>query len=90
MNSSIPTKKRTKKHKINHYTTENQAIKASLVERLQRTIKSKTYRYYTHTNTFKYTNILDDIVTSYSNSPHSTIELAPNSVTSTNHEELCL
>ena len=81
-------KKVTKKHKIKHYTTENQEIKASLVERLQRTIKSKIYRYFTHANTFKYTDILDDIVSSYNDSPHSTIGLAPNNVTSTNQEEL--
>ena len=77
-----------KEYNIKHYTTHNQEIKASLVERLQRTIKTKIFRYFTHSNTYKFTDILDDIVSSYNNSPHSSIGTAPNNVTSKNQEEV--
>ena len=55
------------------YSVSSREIKASLAERLIRTIKAKLYRYMTHNNTKKYIDILPDIIESYNNSPHSSI-----------------
>ena len=39
-----------KENNISHYTSENDEIKCSLVERFNRTLKSKMWRYFTHAN----------------------------------------
>ena len=52
------------------YSTHSREIKASIAERVIRTLKGKIYRYMTHANTLKYLDVLHDIVNSYNNSPH--------------------
>lgn len=49
--------------------------KAALVERFNRTLKSKMYRYFTWKNTQIWYDILPDLVHSYNNSPHSSLPL---------------
>jgi transposase InsO family protein len=61
-----------KELEINFYTTDSEN-KASVVERFNRTLKSRIWRYFTLKNTFKYTDILDDILLSYNNTKHSGI-----------------
>ncbi|MBN3304855.1 TRPM5 protein, partial [Amia calva] len=46
-----------KRHKIHHFTTGNE-LKASVVERFNRTMKTKMWRYFTAVNTFKYFDFL--------------------------------
>ena len=77
-----------KKYKIVHYTYTNEEIKASLVERLQKTLKQKIYRYFTHSNSYKYVGVLQDIIKSYNNSVHSAHGKSPNSVNFQNQEML--
>ena len=77
-----------KKYNINHYTSNNQEIKASMVERLQRTIKSKLFRYFTHTNSYNYVDALQDIITSYNNSVHAAHDMPPNKVNYKNQEDV--
>lgn len=62
---------------INYYTTNNPDIKASVVERFQRTLKMKMWRYFTHNNTYRYIDILQDLVSSYNHSVHSSIKMRP-------------
>jgi hypothetical protein len=62
---------------IRHYTSENEDIKASVVERWHRTLLSKLYRYFTHRNTTRYIDILQDLIDSYNNTYHSSIKMAP-------------
>ena len=69
-----------KTHNITHYTTYNYDIKVSLVERLILTIKRKIYRYLTEKNTFKYIDVLQDIVKSYNSTNHRTLGTSPNEV----------
>ena len=40
-----------KRHDIKFYTSENEDIKAVVVERFNRTVKTKMYRYFTARNT---------------------------------------
>lgn len=55
------------------YSTSSREIKASLAERLIRTIKGKIYRYMSHNNTRRYVNVLPDIIDSYNNSSHRSL-----------------
>jgi transposase InsO family protein len=80
--------KMLRNHKINHYVTENQEIKASHIERLQRTVKERMYRYFTHSGSYHYIDVLHDIVEAYNNTIHSTIGTSPNDVNYTNQEEI--
>ena len=62
---------------IHFYTGENEDLKATVVERFNRTLKAKMYRYFTHTNTRRYVDVLDDLLHSYNNTRHRTIGMAP-------------
>lgn len=75
-------------YKIYHYVSNNQEIKASLVERLQRTIKSKLFRYFTHSNTYRYLDVLQDIILSYNETVHSSHDMKPNQINYDNQEEV--
>jgi transposase InsO family protein len=66
---------------IKHYTSENDDIKASIVERWHRTLLAKLYRYFTYKNTYRYVDVIQDIVASYNATYHSTIKMAPVDVT---------
>lgn len=77
-----------KEYGIHHYHSENRDTKASVVERLQRTIKDRLYRYFTHTASYNYIDSLDDIVESYNNSTHTVIGMTPNEVTPQVQEEV--
>lgn len=66
-----------KNYNINYYTTNNPDIKASVVERFQRTLKMKMWRYFTHNNTYRYVDILSDLLYSYNHSTHRSIKMRP-------------
>ena len=73
-----------KANHIKFFVSENDDVKCALVERFNRTLKNKLWRYFTHNNTLKYTDILNDLVKSYNNSYHSSIKMALNHVTARN------
>jgi len=58
------------------YSTENQE-KSSVVERWNRTMKEKTFKYFMANNTNKYIDVLDDFVERYNNKRHSSIKMTP-------------
>lgn len=62
-------------NKINHFTTRNPDVKAAVVERFNRTLKTRMWRYLHFKNTLRYINVLKDIVSAYNNSYHRTINL---------------
>lgn len=64
----------------------NPDVKASIVERFNRTIKERMWRYFTHRNTHRYIDILDQIVYAYNHARHSTIKMQPAAVTLHNAE----
>jgi len=66
-----------RRHGIHFYTSENENLKASVVERFNRTLKIKMYRYFTHGNRRRYVDVLDDLLHSYNNTYHRPIEMAP-------------
>ena len=69
---------------IHHYVTQNET-KANYAERVIRTIKSMFYRYFTHNRTYRYLDILQDMVHNYNNRPHRSLDgLSPADVTHSN------
>ena len=65
-----------KDREIRHYTSENDDIKAAVVERFNRTFKSAMWRYLTHSNTRRYLDVLPQLVMSYNNTYHRNIKMA--------------
>ena len=62
---------------INHFTSTDDLIKCAIVERFNRTLRSRIYRYLHYTNQHKYINVLDDIINAYNNTYHRTIKMTP-------------
>lgn len=56
-------------------------VKAAVVERFNRTLKERMWRYFTHKNTRRYTDVLQSIVKAYNDTKHSTTKLQPAAVT---------
>ena len=65
-----------KNKKIHWFSTENET-KAQVVERFNRTLKNKMYRYFTANNTKKWIDVIDDLVYNYNNSYHRSIKMTP-------------
>ena len=79
-------KKLMKKYNINFYTSQNEETKAAFVERLQRTFKTKMFRFFTENGTLSYINVLQDIMSSYNNTKHSATKVSPVEVTKSNEK----
>lgn len=77
-NSNV--QKLLKKHKVELFST-NSPQKASLVERFNRTLKTRMWRYFTHKQTRKWIDVLPKFVKAYNNSKHKSIGMAPSQVT---------
>ena len=58
------------------YWTENEE-KSSVVERWNRTIKSKMWKYFTKNRTGVYIDVLPDIIKKYNNAYHRSIKCTP-------------
>src|SRR6184192_3389762 len=69
-----------KDRNIRHYTSENDDIKASVVERFNRTLKGAMWRYLTHTSSGRYIDVLPQLVSSYNNTHHRSINMTPSEV----------
>ena len=66
-----------KENGTDFFTTENEDIKASMVERFNRTLKSKLWRYFTKNNTLTFLDVLHAVVNTYNHTPHRSIGMAP-------------
>lgn len=70
-----------KENNIIHFSTHSN-YKASIVERFNRTLKEKMWKYFTNKRisekqTYKWIDILDDLMYNYNNSYHSSIKMTP-------------
>ena len=65
-----------KRKGIHWFATENET-KAQVVERFNRTLKSKMYKYFTAKGTKIWINIIDELVYNYNNSYHRSIKMTP-------------
>ena len=64
------------KHNIELYSTQNEE-KSSVVERWNRTIKTKMWKRFTDQNSTKYLDLLPELVNEYNNTKHSSIKMTP-------------
>lgn len=73
-----------KKFNIYHFSTKSD-MKAALAERFIKTVKEKIYKYLSAKPTNnRYIDVLQDLVTSYNHTYHSSIRMAPASVNKCN------
>ena len=61
---------------LNIYSTENEQ-KSSVVERFNRTMRERMFKYFTANSTNVYIDVLDDLVKRYNNTKHSSIGMTP-------------
>ena len=76
-----------KDNDIKMYSTDSD-VKASIVERFNRTLKEKMWRYFTEKQTNKWIDILDDLIDSYNNSYHRSIKIEPVNVNKDNEDKI--
>ena len=76
-----------KQEGVRFFTTFNNT-KASVVERFNRTLKTKMWKYFTHNHTYNYIDVLDQLLHSYNHTYHSSIKRAPADVTSENQRDV--
>ena len=86
LNSKFQTMLR--QNDIKFYTSENEDIKAAVVERFNRTLKSRMWRYFTYKNTRRFVDVLADLIHSYNNTLHRSIGMKPSEVDATNEERV--
>ena len=73
-----------KRHDIHFFTSQNDDVKCPVIERFNRTIKTRMWRYFTAHGTFKWIDIINDIVYAYNNTEHRSIKEKPTNVSSLN------
>lgn len=74
------------KRNVKHFSTDDDEVKASMIERLNRSIRDRLYRYMTRNGTKRYIDVLVSVINAYNDSKHSSIGMAPNEVTNENQE----
>ncbi|KAJ8019141.1 Endogenous retrovirus group K member 11 Pol protein [Holothuria leucospilota] len=82
-----PFQKFLRDEKIRFFTTNNET-KASVVERFNRTLKTKMWRYFTANGTRRYVDVLQKFIDGYNRSKHSSIAMAPKNVDKYCQEEV--
>lgn len=76
-----------KKYNINHYSTFS-ITKAAICERVIRTLKEKLFKYFTLNGSYRWIDILPEIVRNYNNQRHSVIGMKPSQVTKHNEKSI--
>jgi len=76
-----------KKHNINHYSTYS-VMKASVVERFNRTLKNAMWKMFTLNGNYKWIDSLQRLVSDYNTRKHRTIGMRPIDVTRANAGKL--
>ena len=77
-----------KQYGVYHFSTRNEETKASIVERSNRTLKTRMWRYFTKNQSVRYLDVLQDFVRSYNKTYHRSIGMAPSEVNGTNQESV--
>lgn len=76
-----------KQHHINHYSTYS-SLKASIVERLNRTLKNRMWRQFSLQGSYKWIPILQQVVSEYNNTKHRTVGMKPKDVNLRNAKQV--
>lgn len=83
-------KKWYEKHEILFFTTKGPGFKCAMVERLNRTLKNRLFRYFTKIGTHRYIDVLDKLAYSYNNSYHRSIKMTPEAARNSPPENLSI
>ena len=75
-----PLQRLLKEYGVHHFATHNEETKASIVERFNRSLKTRMWRYFTKKQTIRYVDALQDFVRSSNDSYHRSIGMAPSAV----------
>ena len=84
---SAPIKNYLRERNIRHFYTSSDT-KCSIVERFNRTLKGRMFKYFTANQTLHYLDVLPQIVEAYNNRVHRSIGIAPNLVTLRNEQDV--
>lgn len=68
---------------INHYSTFSE-LKAAIIERFNRTLKNVMYKKFSLRGTYKWIDILPELINNYNNTKHRTIGMKPKEVNKLN------
>ncbi|XP_054283126.1 uncharacterized protein LOC129000373 [Macrosteles quadrilineatus] len=71
--TGVKVKQLFRKYDVRYVTTQNPDVKAAVVERVNRTLKSRMWRYLTYKNTYRYIDVLQQLVNAYNHSVHSSL-----------------
>lgn len=74
-------------HEINLYSTFS-IKKAAIVERFNRTLKSKMWQKLHYNGSYKWIDMLDDLIYTYNHTKHRTIKMTPSNVNKNNEKML--
>lgn len=81
-------KKLCREQNIQYFTSLNYTIKCSVIERFNRTLRSKMFKFFTHSGTHNYTDVLQRIVDSYNHTVHRITGMRPVDVNHENEAEV--
>ena len=73
---------------IRFFTSKNREIKCSIVERFNRTLKTKIWKHFSKIRMYRYIDALPQIMTVYNNAYHRSIKMTPAEVTTENIDEV--
>lgn len=76
-----------KKFKIKFYTTDSDK-KASMVERVNRTLKNRMWRFFSKAQSYRYVEELPNLVKGYNNTVHRIVGIAPAKINLHNEEKV--
>ena len=76
-----------RQNKIHHFVTQNET-KAAMVERFNRTLKTKMFTYFTANKTYRYLEVLPKLLYAYNHSTHRTIGMQPAKVEKKDEQKL--
>ena len=82
-----PVQEFFKKHQVNHFSTHGDT-KAAVVERWNRTLKERMYRYFTARNTLRYVDVLPALVQGYNDKRHTSHGMKPSHVSHKNEKQV--
>ena len=74
------------REEVHHFTTHDKDVKCAIVERFNRTLKAKMFKYFTSVGNRRYIDELQNFITSYNNSYHRSIKMRPIDVTKKNEK----
>lgn len=78
-------KELVEKYNINHYSTYSN-VKASVVERVNRTLKNIMWKQFSLRGSYRWWDILQKVVAQYNNTKHTTIGMKPKDVNENNEQ----